>query len=59
MSDYGVYRKYARYDEHRVIVCPYFDYRQLSNIKIEKLANIMASMKSLHSTSISSIDHNG
>ncbi|MGF1878628.1 hypothetical protein L4D77_25520 [Photobacterium frigidiphilum] len=51
--------EFAINEEHRVIVCPYFDYRQLSNIKIEKLANIMASMKSLHSTSISSIDHNG
>lgn len=25
----------------RVIVCPYFDYRQLSNIKIEKLAELI------------------
>jgi uncharacterized protein DUF6942 len=51
--------EFAINEEHRVVVCPYFDYRQLSNIKIEKLANIMASMQSLHSTSISSIDHNG
>ncbi|WP_407675692.1 DUF6942 family protein [Photobacterium frigidiphilum] len=34
MSDCGVYRKYSSHDEHRVIVCPYFDNRQLSNIKI-------------------------
>lgn len=51
--------EFAINEESRVIVCPYFDYRQLSNIKIEKLANIMASMKSMHSTSISSTDHNG
>ena len=25
----------------RVIVCPYFDYRQLSNVKIEKLAELI------------------
>lgn len=25
----------------RVIVCPYFDYRQLSNVKIERLANLI------------------
>lgn len=51
--------EFAINQEHRVIVCPYFDYRQLSNLKIEKLANIMASMKSMHATSISLIDHNG
>ncbi|KDM89681.1 DUF6942 family protein [Photobacterium galatheae] len=28
--------------EHRLVVCPYFDYRQLSNIKIERLAAILA-----------------
>ena len=27
-----------------VIVCPYFDYRQLSNIKIEKLASLLKSL---------------
>jgi hypothetical protein len=26
---------------HRVIVCPYFDYRQLSNVKIERLAELI------------------
>lgn len=29
----------------RVIVCPYFDYRQLSNIKIEKLAQLIKGLK--------------
>jgi hypothetical protein len=28
----------------RVIVCPYFDYRQLSNIKIVRLAELMKSL---------------
>ena len=28
--------------KHRLIVCPYFDYRQLSNIKIERLANMLS-----------------
>ena len=38
-------------DEHfaidsvnRVIVCPYFDYRQLSNIKIERLAKLIKTL---------------
>jgi hypothetical protein len=29
-----------------LIVCPYFDYRQLSNIKIEKLASLLRELKS-------------
>ena len=29
---------------HNLIVCPYFDYRQLSNIKIEKLAGLLKSL---------------
>lgn len=29
-----------------LVVCPYFDYRQLSNIKIEKLACILKDLKS-------------
>ncbi|TRX56727.1 DUF6942 family protein [Thalassomonas sp. M1454] len=29
---------------HRLIVCPYFDYRQLSNIKISKLVTIIQSL---------------
>lgn len=28
-----------------LIVCPYFDYRQLSNIKIERLANLLKELK--------------
>lgn len=31
--------------ENKLIVCPYFDYRQLSNSKIEKLADLLASLK--------------
>lgn len=27
--------------KHRLIVCPYFDYRQLSNIKIARLAELL------------------
>lgn len=32
---------FACYPEQRVILCPYFDYRQLSNIKISALVGIM------------------
>ena len=32
--------------EQNLIVCPYFDYRQLSNVKIEKLATLLKSLKS-------------
>lgn len=28
----------------RVIICPYFDYRQLSNVKIDKLAQLIKSL---------------
>ncbi|ARU58228.1 hypothetical protein OLMES_4212 [Oleiphilus messinensis] len=28
-------------DDHRVIVCPYFDYRQLSDIKIMYLVKLL------------------
>lgn len=32
-------------DSHnKLIVCPYFDYRQLSNIKIERLADLLRSL---------------
>lgn len=31
--------------KRRLIVCPYFDYRQLSNIKIERLAELLKAMK--------------
>jgi hypothetical protein len=30
--------------KNKLIVCPYFDYRQLSNIKIERLANLLKSL---------------
>jgi len=29
---------------NKVIVCPYFDYRQLSNIKIERLADLLKTL---------------
>ncbi|TYK64714.1 DUF6942 family protein [Colwellia echini] len=32
--------------KNKVIVCPYFDYRQLSNIKIESLARLLLTLKS-------------
>ena len=32
--------------DSRVIVCPYFDYRQLSNIKIERLTKLIAKLSS-------------
>ena len=35
---------FACYPEQNVILCPYFDYRQLSNDKIVTLANLMLSM---------------
>ena len=31
--------------ENRVVVCPYFDYRQLSNVKIERLAVMLTALK--------------
>ena len=30
---------------NRLIICPYFDYRQLSNIKIERLATMLSNLK--------------
>jgi hypothetical protein len=33
--------------ENRLIVCPYFDYRQLSNIKIERVASLLAGMNTV------------
>ncbi|MCW8328502.1 hypothetical protein MD588_06750 [Photobacterium sp. SDRW27] len=36
--------EFAVDETHRVIVCPYFDYRQLSNVKICRLADIMHSL---------------
>lgn len=32
--------------QQRIIVCPYFDYRQLSNIKIQTLAELIVSLRS-------------
>jgi hypothetical protein len=32
----------------KIIVCPYFDYRQLSNIKIERLAELIVSLRDTH-----------
>jgi hypothetical protein len=31
----------------KIVVCPYFDYRQLSNIKIERLALLLSDLKDL------------
>ncbi|MCJ8321482.1 MAG: hypothetical protein MJK12_17740 [Colwellia sp.] len=33
--------EFAINTEHKIIVCPYFDYRQLSNVKIERLASMI------------------
>jgi hypothetical protein len=40
-------KEFAINREQRVIVCPYFDYRQLSNIKIERLVGLITSLKEL------------
>ena len=37
--------EFAINEQHRVIVCPYFDYRQLSNIKIARLAVLIKQLK--------------
>jgi hypothetical protein len=36
--------EFAVDSENRLIVCPYFDYRQLSNVKIERVASLLASL---------------
>ena len=36
--------EFAINNRHKLIVCPYFDYRQLSNIKIEKLALLLQAL---------------
>ena len=36
--------EFAIVKEHKMIVCPYFDYRQLNNSKIEKLSDILKSL---------------
>ncbi|PKH88005.1 hypothetical protein CXF79_15470 [Colwellia sp. Bg11-28] len=33
--------------DNKLIVCPYFDYRQLSNIKIERLADLLSELVKL------------
>ena len=38
-SDFAINR------QRRIIVCPYFDYRQLSNIKIERLVELIVSLQ--------------
>ena len=37
--------EFAIDEKNQVIVCPYFDYRQLSNIKIEFLAQLILSLR--------------
>ncbi|TWX71944.1 hypothetical protein ESZ36_01560 [Colwellia demingiae] len=39
--------EFAIDSENKLIVCPYFDYRQLSNIKIERLAGLLQKLKSV------------
>jgi hypothetical protein len=41
-SDFAINR------QRRIIVCPYFDYRQLSNVKIERLAELIVSLQGDH-----------
>lgn len=38
------HQDFAVYAHQNLIVCPYFDYRQLSNIKIEALVELMLAM---------------
>jgi len=33
--------------KNKLVICPYFDYRQLSNIKIERLADLLNTLKQL------------
>lgn len=33
--------------QNKLVICPYFDYRQLSNIKIERLADLLKTLKQL------------
>ena len=40
-----LHEEFAVDKKNRLIVCPYFDYRQLSNSKIEKLAALIKEMK--------------
>jgi len=38
--------EFAIDEAQNLVVCPYFDYRQLSNIKIEKVADLLKKLKS-------------
>ena len=38
--------EFAVDESNKLVVCPYFDYRQLSNIKIERLAGLLLGLKS-------------
>jgi len=40
-------KDFAINEEKRLIICPYFDYRQLSNIKVEQLAKLIKNFKFL------------
>ncbi|MGI2258791.1 DUF6942 family protein [Shewanella sp. GXUN23E] len=40
-------KEFAINQEYKLLVCPYFDYRQLSNIKIERLAKLMISVSGI------------
>lgn len=40
----GGWQDFAIWPEKKLIMCPYFDYRQLSNIKIEKLVELVKSI---------------
>jgi len=37
--------EFAIDSKNKLVVCPYFDYRQLSNIKIERLADLLFTLK--------------
>ena len=37
--------EFAIDSKNKLVVCPYFDYRQLSNIKIESLADLLLTLK--------------
>ena len=39
--------EFAIDSQNKLIVCPYFDYRQLSNIKIKRLADLLRSLQKL------------
>lgn len=40
-------KDFAIHRQQNIIVCPYFDYRQLSNVKIERLAELIISLQSI------------